>query len=439
MAHALGISRNTVTAGYERLRADGWVSAVVGSGTFVKGPPLQSRRAVQETGASTMLSCFAKRALAAVDVERIPGSAIPGLRYSLQYGAPYNDALLSTAWGKCLRQASGYTEPGYHRSQGLSTLRAQLSEYLARRRGVIAEPDDILVVGGVQQGIALANRVLVNAGESVVIEEPHYTATRFQLQAHGAKLHAEHVDQHGLVLERMQELQPKAIFVTPSHQFPLGVSLSEARRDALLRFAAEHSSWIVEDDYDGDYHHGGCAVSTLKSMDRVGRVIYIGTFSKTMFPDLRMGYMVVPPNLRRAFITAKYLEDMGSPAIEQAAMAQFMASGAFDRHLVRSGKELRARRDRLLRHLGNISDLHVHGASAGMHVVVTCTTWTARRVEQIIESGRRRGLGLYPLSPYFVGDPSMQGLVIGYASLSPTQIDKAMALFVLSLNDAMEG
>ncbi|MEP6634536.1 MAG: PLP-dependent aminotransferase family protein, partial [Luteimonas sp.] len=321
LARDLGISRNTVLAAYEQLRAEGFLDGRVGSGSYVT-PALQSARQVnvQPTWIEPQ-SAFARRLRAVHDHQNTPGRRNELARYGFQYGAPLINPALSTAWGRELSHAAAYTQPNYPLSQGLPALRAAICDYLGRRRGIQTTQDNILIVAGTQQALSLTARLLIDPGAEVVIEEPHYFAAREVLQLHGAHLLATPVDENGLLTDALPTRSPRLICVTPSHQFPSGAVMSLTRRLALLEYAERRQSWILEDDYDGEFRYDSKPIAALRSLDEHDRVIYVGSFSKVLFPALRMGYLIMPTPLRQDFISAKWAEDFGSPAIEQAALA----------------------------------------------------------------------------------------------------------------------
>lgn len=429
LARELGVSRNTVTAAYERLVADGWLTARVGAGTWVATRMAAGVESAGRTTSAVRLSAFARRLLARVDMRRIPGATPEHLRLAFQYGAPYTNHALLGSWGKAMRKAVSYTAPGYNRSQGLPELRVQVAEYLRRRRGVQASADDVVIVGGSQQALALCARVLLDPGDPAMIEEPHYFPVRAILHAYGANVTASDVDDDGIRLDDLERVAPRAVFLTPNHQFPLGSVLGQERRRTLLRYAAAREAWLVEDDYDGEFRFGGSPLPTLHSADPHGRVIHVGTFSNSLFPGLRLGYMVVPRGLREAFVAAKYAEDLGASVIDQAAMAHFMADGSFERHLVRSGRELGRRREALI---GGIRDfglpLRIRDSRAGMHFVLGSPEWTAGDVEDIIARARDSGLGLFSTAPYHSRPPREHSLLMGYAATSIAEIDHGLAI-----------
>jgi GntR family transcriptional regulator/MocR family aminotransferase len=429
LARELDLSRNTVLAAYEQLQAEGFLLGRVGSGSFVAnvGSAAPPRRTAGALVAP--LSAFGRRALVNTDGRSIPGRQHMGLRYNLQYGLPLANPLLASAWRRELNRAAEHVEFDYPDAQGLPALRAQICDYLARRRGVPAAPEDVLIVSGTQQAFALAARVLLEAGDTVVLEDPHYRGARQAFAAHGAHARGCRVDADGLVPAALPASARLAV-VTPSHQFPTGALLPLSRRIELLDWAAARGAWLIEDDYDGEFRYGGRPLAALKSLDRDGRVIYIGSFSKALFPALRLGYMVLPAALRDAFVAAKWLEDRGCVALEQAALARFMADGGFERHLRRAAIALRARRTAMLNGLKRHADgvLEVVDSNAGMHLTAWMTHANHGDCERLVAHARTRGLGLYTVAPYCLKPPPRPGLVLGYAGLPPADIEAAMRL-----------
>lgn len=430
LSRDLAISRNTVLAAYEQLQAEGFVTGKVGAGSFVANVALARtplKRAALAPAAP--LAPFASRVLA-------NGAGAFGnyrehrdLRYNLQYGLPLANPALANAWRRELNRAAETASFDYPEPQGDAGLRRHLCDYLARRRGVIAEPDDVLIVSGSQQAFAIAARVLLSPNDAVALEDPHYRGARQVFLASGARVLPCRVDADGIVPEEMPALAHLAV-VTPSHQFPTGALLPLNRRVALLEWAAARNAWLVEDDYDGEFRYGGRPLAALKSLDRDDRVIYIGSFSKALFPALRLGYMVMPAALRRAFVAAKWLEDRGCAALEQVALARFIADGGFERHLRRAAVALRARRSAMLTGLAKhaIGVAEVADSHAGMHLTAWLPGASRSQVDHLVEHAHQRGLGLYSLQPYCLRPPRHQGLLLGYAGLPPGDVEAAMRL-----------
>lgn len=432
LARDLDLSRNTVLAAYEQLQAEGFLLGRVGSGSFVADVGSRSQPSRRQAGLVPVapLSPFARRALAITDGARIPGREHDGLRYNLQYGLPLTNPALASAWRREVNRAAERAEFDYPDAQGLPALREQICDYLARRRGVDASPGDVLVISGTQQAFALASRVLLDAADTVVLEDPHYRGARQIFAAHGARVRGVRVDADGLVPAALPARARLAV-VTPSHQFPTGALLPLARRVELLEWAGASRAWLIEDDYDGEFRFGGRPLAALKSLDHDGRVIYIGSFSKTLFPALRLGYMVLPPSLRDAFNAAKWLEDRGSNTLEQAALAHFMASGGFERHLRRAAQTLRARRAAMLAGLKKhaAGSVDVVDSNAGMHLTAWLRHGSHADCERLAGHARERGLGLYTIAPYALQASMRPGLLFGYAALPPADIDAALRLF----------
>jgi GntR family transcriptional regulator/MocR family aminotransferase len=439
LARELGLSRNTVLAAYEQLRAEGFIESRAGSGSYVAPqlpaaprPPAPEERpplAPQSHHARRMRECHRPGA--------IPGLVAPGVMHAFQCGVPMINPALSTAWSRELARAARSAPADYPPTQGLQALREATCDYLARRRGVHASPEDVLIVNGTQQAIALIADVLLDEGDAVAIEEPHYTAIRKVLQAHGARMHAIGVDREGLRCDELPAEGAKLACVTPSHQFPTGAVMSLRRRMALLDYAARHGAWIFEDDYDGEFRYDGKPLAALRSLDEDGRVVYVGTFSKALLPTIRLGYLVMPPRLRRDFIAAKWASDVASPGVEQAALASFIAGGGFERHLRRTALELRQRRAALVEGLRACSRgrLEVEDSRAGMHLVAWFPGRGDDEVAALIAHAERERLGLYPTAPLHLRPHARSGLVMGYSGMSVAEIGQALAIFARCLNE----
>ncbi|UXI67468.1 PLP-dependent aminotransferase family protein [Tahibacter amnicola] len=437
LAREMELSRNTVLAAYEQLHAEGFLLGKVGSGSYVASiEAARATRPVARVAPATPVARYAKRAREVFD-RIIPGRQYKGLRFNLQYGLPLTNPALTSAWRRSLAQASAHAELDYPDPQGLLALRTQVCDYLARRRGIVAAPEDVLIVSGTQQAFFLAATVIIEPGESVVLEDPHYRGARQVFQAHGAKVEVAGVDGDGLITDALPARGTRLVVVTPSHQFPAGAVMSLARRLELLDYAARQRCWIMEDDYDGEFRYDAHPLAAMQSLDRHGRVIYIGSFSKTLFPSLRLGYMVLPPGLRQAFVAAKWFCDRGCPAIEQAALARFMGDGGFERHLRDAAKTLKQRRNAMLAGLRRYAGgaVEVADSHAGMHLVAWLPGVSRAQCEKLITLAAERGLGLYSIHPYFLGRAPREGLLLGYASLPPADIEAAMRVFGACLAD----
>jgi GntR family transcriptional regulator / MocR family aminotransferase len=427
LAKTLGLSRNTVLGAYELLCAEELATAHGRSGTCVAA-------GARTTTPARHASSVAAPSRYSGRVRNLPpitlGSRQPAARYDLHYGEPLSDTRLFHSWRRKLAAAALQAGPRYPEPAGFLPLRRAICEHVARRRGIICTQDEVLIVGGTQQAVTLAARVVLDEGDPVGVEDPYYQHLVQTLTAHGARLVSIGTDENGLLTAELARHSARLICVTPSHQFPSGSVLSLDRRMELLRIASSQGSWILEDDYDSEFHYQGRPLPALRSLDLADRVIYVGSFSKALFPSLRLGYVVCPAGLRADLCAAKRLDDLGSPAIEQAALAAFIRSGQFTKHLRKSVAELHQRRDALLeglrRHAGD--RVEIQGAQSGVHVVVWFRRMSYSQLERLVEIGAEHELGLYPIHPNYRTRPARPGLLVGYAGLTPSALRTAAAL-----------
>ncbi|WP_454753140.1 MocR-like pyridoxine biosynthesis transcription factor PdxR [Cupriavidus necator] len=437
LAAELGVSRTTVTATYEQLAAEGFLVTSMGRAARIASPLVAPAptgvAAGRRAKSAPTLSEFARR---------VAGSGMPGLpqaepvRFDFLYGAVASRDFPILAWRRAyqaelLRQQNSlyYAPP-----EGDASLRRALQGYLRRARGLACEAEQIVVVHGSQQAIDLCARLLLDAGDAFVFEDPGYLMARRCFEATGARCLATPVDGHGLDTASLPRGdRVRLAYVTPSHQFPLGGVLPIGRRLDLLQWAQRHDAWIIEDDYDGEFRYGQRPIDTLQSIDTDGRVIYIGTFSKALSPQLRLGYLVLPPELVSVFRQAKRLADRHAPVLEQRVLASLIESGAYERHVRRMRRENERRRAALLdgitRHLPR--DAEVSGTAAGLHVVLWLPSLRPQDEPALVAAARSKDVGVYPVSPLFARpQPHSQsrpaGLVLGYASLTTEQIQQGM-------------
>jgi GntR family transcriptional regulator/MocR family aminotransferase len=427
VAEQLGISRTVVVLAYDQLLAEGFAVGRSGSGTYVSSDVNVSRPARPLEGSAIMktrLSRFGSAAAAAWTRVDFPERRRSSLRYDFAYGRSDLATFPFEMWRRillrCARKAP-VSELDYGPAGGNLALREAICTHVRRSRAVVCEPSQVVVVNGSQQSLDLIARVLIEAGDRVVIEDPVYQGTREVLRAAGARLLPVTVDRDGLDPARLPS-QARIAFVTPSHQFPTGAILPLSRRLALLEWAKRRRALIVEDDYDGEFRYDSQPLESLQSLDREGRVLYIGTFSRTVFSALRIGYLIAPTNLVTAFTAAKWLCDRHTATLEQEALAEFISSGTYERYLRRVRRRNAARRKTLLdsihEHLGD--RVTVTGDGAGAHVVL----WPrGRRSEtEIVSAAAARDVGIYGISRYFVARPKHVGLMLGYARMTEIEI-----------------
>lgn len=436
LAAELGVSRTTVTAAYEQLAAEGYLVTSIRRTSRIASPlATPSARSTPSSGCgqtAPVLSEFARR-LMGIGMPALPHAA--PVRFDFLYGAVAARDFPRLAWRRAYQaelmrqQASLYYAP----PEGDESLRHALQGYLRRARGLICKAEQIVVVHGSQQAIDLCARLLLDAGDAFVFEDPGYLIARRCFEATGAECLAVPVDSEGLDTAELPERNVRLAYVTPSHQFPLGGILPIGRRLALLQWAQRHGAWIIEDDYDGEFRYGQRPIDALQSVDPDGRVIYIGTFSKALSPQLRLGYLVLPPELVPIFRQAKRLNDRHAPVLEQRALAALIEGGIYERHIRRMRRENERRRaallDAIARHLPK--EAHVSGAAAGLHIVLWLPSMTSRDEAALVASARSSGVGIYPVTPLFADlqsrtGPWAAGFILGYASLTIEQIQQGI-------------
>jgi GntR family transcriptional regulator/MocR family aminotransferase len=435
LATALGVARKSVLQAYELLCAEELAVARGGSGTRVA--KLSTAARAPSKARIVPLSRYATR-MQSLPPITLAGAQLTGRpRYNLLYGEPLIDATLFHSWRRKLSAAALRAGPTYPTAGGYLPLRRAIADYLARRRGVLCNAADILIVSGTQQALTVVGRVVLDPGDRVVVEDPHYQLALHSLLAHGANVKSARTDDQGLVVRELSQGPSRLLFVTPSHQFPSGVVMTLNRRLELLKWAARTGSWIFEDDYDTEFHSGDRPLPALRSLDLADRVLYVGSFSKTLFPSLRLGYIVCPAALRDALYKAKLLDDLGSPSVEQAALATFIQSRQYEKHLRKSVKELISRRRAVVDALQRLAGEHIEIGPhrSGMHFAIWFKTLSFDRLDAFIGRAKLLGLGLYPIHSYYRTRPPRPGLLIGYAGLSVSQLKTAVELFARCLEN----
>lgn len=429
----LGISRNAVVQAYEQLVAEGFAVAKTGAGSFVSASlPAGLRRLVPGREAVDVfdfggkLSAFAKRALVAGQT----GDKAAKPAFDFQYGEVVPEKTARHQFARCLREALGRTAYGYSDPRGLMALRDQVARYLLSHRGLAARTQDIQIVNGSQQGLDILSRALIETGDQVVMEDPHYQGARHAFEAAGANIIGCPVDDQGLIPEALPKASSriKMIYVTPSHQFPTGAVMSLARRLKLLEWAGANGVIVVEDDYDSEYRYETSPVSPLKSLDKRGQVVYLGTFAKALFPGLRLGYLIAPPAFGQVLARIKWLSDRGAPTLLQAGLANFIESGGYERHIRRTARIYGRRYKALVAALGREfgGDIGVMGSPAGLHILVWFNKLSRSDVPSLIAKSREMGVGVYPLDQYYLKPAEKAGLLMGFATIEEDKIAKGV-------------
>jgi GntR family transcriptional regulator/MocR family aminotransferase len=433
LARELGVSRTTALLAYEQLRDEGYLDGRIGAGTTVA--PLPRQAPAQERPLARPALSMRGTAMA--------GAAWPGddrndRPHAFQLGMPDIEHFPWRLWAQALsrRARAGVAAlPGERDPAGYLPLRAAIAAHLGMARGVRCTPQQVIVVAGAQAAFDLASRLLLDPGDPVWFEDPGYPGARAALVGAGARPVPVPVDAYGLDIDAGHRLQPtaRAVYVTPSHQFPLGVTMSVTRRLALLAWAARAGAVVLEDDYDSEFRYVGQPPPALQGLDDSGRVVYLGTFSKALFPELRVGYLVVPGGLVDAFTAACRFTGGQVPLLEQAALADFMTAGHFGRHVRRMRAMYAQRGAALIRAVQQYAGdlLEVRSAHAGLHLV----GWLPAGVDDTAAAKRAAAAGIeaHALSSFAVQPVERGALLLGYAPVGEAEIAQGARLLAGAL------
>jgi len=430
LAAELGISRNTVLNAYEQLEAEGYLETKAASATCVAERLPEDAlcvRAQCTKGVRLTRTTRLPSRRGAMIAEMRPRCCVePDAPRPFRLGLPAIEEFPAQTWAKLV--ARHWRHPsrrlcGYGHAAGYPPLRKAIAEYSRESRGVRCDAGQVIIVAGAQQGLDLAARVLLDPGDSVWMEDPGHIGARGAFLAAGTRLVPVRIDGEGIDVDSAISGGDtvRMVYVTPSHQYPLGVVMSLPRRLRLLDWASRSGTWILEDDYDSECRYAGRPLASLQGLDKEGCVIYVGTFSKMLCPALRLGYLVVPPDVVDAFIAARAVADEHSPMMEQAALAEFITEGHFTRH-IRRMRILYAEREAVLaealREMGEMVD--VQSGEVGLHLVA----WLPPGVsdQEVSLQGAAHGVDARALSDYSLRPLPRGGLVLGYAGYTPKEI-----------------
>ncbi|HET9316041.1 MAG TPA: PLP-dependent aminotransferase family protein, partial [Vicinamibacteria bacterium] len=426
LARELGISRIPVLTAFEQLLAEGYFEARVGAGTFVaRVLPDDFHASARKPDAAPAPRGPRRLARSADPLLREPEPWLGG-RGPFRLSQPAVEHFPVQPWSTLVSRHLRNPRASllhYGDPKGHAPFREAVAAYLRTARGVRCEADQVLVVSGSQQALAIAARVLFEPGAPVWMEEPGYAGARDALTMAGARLVPVPVDRAGLEVSAGIAREPGArgAYVTPSHQYPLGVTMTAARRLQLLDWARRAGAWIVEDDYDSEYRYESLPIASLQGLDRDSRVVYVGTFSKVLFPALRLGYLAVPPDLVPRFTAVREAMDVCPPSLLQAVLADFIAEGHFGRHLRRMRLLYAQRRQALVDALAReLPALEVMGDAAGMHLVAALPD--RARDREVAVRAAAQGLWTMPLSACYLGPSGRPGLVLGYGAPTEREI-----------------
>lgn len=432
LAQSLQISRTTVTQSYDRLLSEGYLETIVGSGTYVcaqlpddllHAKPVEAEPSFKPL--SVQLSTYGDRIQQTPFTLQHDGDQL----ISFRYGQPALQHFPIALWRKLLSRycMASFDWLNYATDfQGYRPLREAIAHYLSRARAVQCDPQQLILTNGTQQALDLVMRLLINPGDGIALEDPGYLSARRVFLSHGAELFPIPVDEAGVIVEKLtapSATSLRLVYVTPSHQFPTGSILSLSRRLELLAWAEQNRCLILEDDYDSEYRYGDRPIPALQGLDRNHSVIYIGTFSKVLFPSLRIGYLVVPPPLVSLFAQAKWLGDRQLPLLEQQVLTEFIEAGHLESHI----RKMRSHYNQLRQTLVQALKTHfgdramVFGDTAGIHVLVRLQTpWGDA---EMIERAAAAGVGLMSAQPHYFNPGGDRGeFILGYGDLDQGQI-----------------
>lgn len=434
LAEQLGVSRMTVVNAYDQLFAEGYLEGKAGSGTFVASslpeeylhtPKTKKISAMRRVTRKLELSAYGDHLrgnLPTIERNHSPTTVVP-----FQHGAIAIDEFPFDIWTKIAQKRLKYSHRdlgGYGEPAGYLPLRQAISAHLSSSRGVVCDESQVIITAGTQQAVFLISRVLLTSGDRVWFEDPGHTSALDILAAAGANIEHVPVNDGGFDLDRaiVSGKKAKLVYVTPSRQFPLGMTMSLQRRLNLLEWASENDAWIIEDDYDSEFRYSGRPLPALQGLDRHSRVLYVGTFSKTVFPGLRLGCVVVPPDLVDIFSAARALTDLHGPITDQMILAEFIADGHFERHVRRMRTLYRERQESLIseveKSLGGFLD--IAKSDAGMHLI----GWLPKGVSDVTVSAKaaEHGMRIAPVSRYAEKKLERGGLMLGYTAFNERQI-----------------
>jgi len=451
LAKELSVGRNTIVAAFEQLLVEGYLEARTGAGTQVAALLPESllevgggaAKPADNPSPEDLLAGLSDRGRRMMGVQRVPTGYEKGQARAFQHGLPAIEQFPFGVWSRLLARRGRAVQGrhyDYHVAAGYEPLRDALATYLGAARGVVCKPEQIIITTGAQAALDLAARLLVDPGDPVWIEDPGYLGARGAFFGASADLVPVPIDREGLQIDvgLKRAPAPKLIYVTPSHQFPTGATMSIKRRLALLETAKQTGAWILEDDYDSEYRYVGRPLPALQGLDHAGRTIYMGTLAKVLFPAVRIGYLVVPEALIEPFTIAIRLTGQIAPAFLQAALADFITEGHFGTHIRKMRTLYAARRQLLIDALEKYGQgrLTMPETEAGMQLAAHLPDGIDDI--ELAKAAARHKVHTTPLSTYYLGGPSTKdrnALYLGYAAVADTEIPRAAQRLVAALDE----
>lgn len=463
LAKSLSVSRTTVTQSYDQLISEGYLQTQQGAGTFVcahipdslieteRYPRSGQAKGVEQD--SVDQGSFPNAGLSAYGdrLHKTPSrTANPASKFSFAYGVPALDLFPIQTWRRLWNKRSTADTSWMNYSpdpMGYEPLRREISQYVSQARAVCCRPEQILITNGTQQALNLIVQLLVAPGDAIAIEDPGYLSARRIFDSSGATILPVPVDEAGLkvnepgglrdLVERHPTPSPKLVYVTPSHQFPTGVLMSLSRRLAILQWAQQNNAFIIEDDYDSEFRYRSRPVPALQGLDSHERVLYVGTFSKVMFPGLRLGYVVLPPSLMPLFLKAKWLSDRQNSLIDQQALHDFIQQGYLAKHVRRMRNIYEQRRRSLVSNLAAVTSpsscpVKILGDESGLHIMARFSAEhaSAPSDHDIVNEAKKQGVDLFSAQPQYyptARSPINGEFIFGFGNISEQAIEQAIA------------
>jgi GntR family transcriptional regulator/MocR family aminotransferase len=427
LARALVVARATVTVAYERLAAEGFVTFRQGAGTFVGEMMAEVEHARTTHRSSGVLQ--PRRIWQSVVLPTVfEKPARFDFRTGLCDASQFPEKPRRQAVTRALR-SSAMTAGVYEHPAGRHDLRAAIARHIGVSRAVNASADDIVITNGTQQALDLLARLLLAPGDRIAVEDPGYDPPRQLFRTLGIQVLGVPVDREGLVVDALPRGM-RAVYVTPSHQYPLSVTMTLPRRQALLAWAERNNAAIIEDDYDSEFRFGGRPLEPLQTLDAQGRVVYVGSFSKTMLPTLRLGFLVASPSLRTALHRAKFVSDWHSSTLAQAALARFIDDGAYARHLRRATAVYQERHRILVDTVSRdfADHLELIPSTNGLHVTALARTMSVDHMAAVARRAAERGIAVQILSSFAVNESSRAGIMLGYGAIPTAHIEEGLSM-----------
>jgi GntR family transcriptional regulator/MocR family aminotransferase len=425
LAKALAVSRMTVIVAYERLDGEGLVTSHLGAGTFVSDLVGSG-----ESSPTRRRSGGVLRPRAIWDSISLATAFDYPAEFDFRTGIPDASLFPHEAWRRLVARALRSSEVAagaYGHPAGHYGLRAAIARHLAISRGVRASAEDITITAGTQQALDVLARTLLAPGEKIGVEDPSYGPPNRLFQALGLRVIGIPVDRSGLVVDALPR-DVRAVYVTPSHQYPLGVAMTPLRRQALLTWADRNNAAIIEDDYDSEFKFAERPLDSLQALDTKGRVIYVGSFSKTLLPDLRLGFLIAPQSLQSALHKAKFVSDWHTPTLAQAALAHLIEEGEFARHIRKANKVYRERHEMLANAITRDFNDHLEliPSSTGLHLAALARAASAEQLTAVFRRAVDVGVAFQRLSLIAMDESGPAGVVLGYGAIATGQIQEGL-------------